>query len=102
MIEIIRHRDYATVKPGQDIVASMVPELRKELRSLLDEEPGGIIIDLAGVEMIDSVGLGSLIATHNSLGKVGGRLKVINASSSLYGLFRTTRLDKHFDVKGSE
>jgi len=98
MREIKRIGDRATVRPGGDLVASMVQEFKKELRSLLEEEPVEIAIDLADVDMIDSVGLGVLIATHNSISKIGGKLTVMNASENIYGLLKTMRLDKHFGV----
>lgn len=98
MSEITRNGNRVTVLPGRDLVASMVQEFKKELRALLDEEPVEIAIDLKDVEMIDSLGLGVLIATHNSISKVGGKLMVLNASENVYGLFKTMRLDKHFGV----
>ena len=101
MSDIKRIGDGATVKPGRDLVASMVKEFKKELRSLLEEEPAEITIDLVGVDMIDSVGLGVLIAAHNSISKMGGKLTVMNASENIYGLFKTMRLDKHFGVKSA-
>ncbi|MFP5212289.1 MAG: STAS domain-containing protein [Acidobacteriota bacterium] len=98
MSEIERRGEQVIVKPGQDLVASMTPEFRKELRVLLDEGCRDLVIDLVDTEMIDSVGLGALIAAYNSLSKKGGKLSVINASANIHGLFKTTRLDKHFNV----
>jgi len=98
MSEIVRLGDHTIVRPEHDLVASVVPEFRKEVQSVLEEDPKELVIDLGNVEMIDSVGLGVLIATHNSLGKIGGKLKVVNASSNICGLFKTMRLDKHFSV----
>ena len=86
------------IKPGKDIVASMVDELRKKLLILIDKGNNDLCIDLAGVEMIDSVGLGVLIATHNSLSRNGGKLTVTNVSEDIYGLFKTMRLDQHFQI----
>ena len=80
------------------MVASMAQEFRNEVRSLVEEGTKELVIDLAGVEMIDSVGIGVLIASHNSLAKVGGKLKVTNVSKEVYGLFKTMRLDQHFEV----
>jgi len=87
-----------TIKPGKDIVASMVQDLKKELQSIVSEGAVELEIDLDGVEMIDSVGLGAFIATHNSLSKAGGKLSVVKASEDIYNLFLTMRLDKHFSV----
>jgi len=88
------------ISPGQDIVASMVPEFKKRLQELIVEE--GITeldIDLTGVEMVDSVGLGAFIATHNTLSQKNGKLTVINASDDIYSLFKTMRLDQHFEIQ---
>lgn len=101
MSEIERTGDQATVRPGCDLVASMVPEFREEMRSLLSKTPSEITIDLTGVEMIDSVGLGVLIATHNSISRIGGKLMVTNACENIYGLLKTMRLDKHFRIMSS-
>lgn len=86
------------VKPGKDVVASMANEFRAELNSQIQESPSELVIDLSGVEMVDSVGIGVIIATHNSLDQKGGKLKVINIAEDIYGLFSTMRLDRHFTV----
>lgn len=88
-----------TVKPGKDVVASMANEFRAELNSQIQEAPSELIIDLDGVEMVDSVGIGIIIATHNSLDQKGGKLKVVNIADDIYGLFSTMRLDRHFSVE---
>jgi anti-anti-sigma factor len=98
MSETLREQGHVTVRPGPDLVASMAGEFKSELKALLDEGIKDLVIDLAGVEMVDSVGLGVLIATHNSLRQAGGQLTVANPSPDIQSLFRTTRLDKHFKV----
>jgi anti-anti-sigma factor len=98
MSEILREQGHVTVRPGSDVVASMAGELKSELKALLDQGIKDLVIDLASVEMVDSVGLGVLIATHNSLRQAGGQLTVSNPSPDLQSLFRTMRLDKHFRV----
>jgi anti-sigma B factor antagonist len=98
MSEIIKEGDKVIVKPGMDVVASMANDFRTELHSVVQESPKEILIDLAGVEMVDSVGIGVIIATHNSINKAGGKLKVINVIKDIYSLFSTMRLDRHFNV----
>jgi anti-anti-sigma factor len=87
-----------TLKPGRDIVASMADELRKNLLKEVNDGIKKLTIDLDGVEMVDSVGIGVLVATHNSLSKSGGTMAVSNVSADLCKLFRTMRLDQHFEV----
>jgi anti-sigma B factor antagonist len=45
----------------------MAEDFRKKLLKLAQKGIIDLIIELIGVEMVDSVGLGVLIATHNSL-----------------------------------
>jgi anti-anti-sigma factor len=97
---ITRNGDQIILKPGDDIIASNVPDLRDVLKTLVAEGARHIVIDLARVRIIDSSGIGLLVAVHNSLSRLDGKLSVINASVDLMELFRTFRLDKHFSVSG--
>jgi anti-anti-sigma factor len=99
MMELSREGIRVNVKPGGNIVASGINELRAKLKPVIDDGGREIIFDLEGVRMIDSIGLGLLIATHNSLAGVGGKLKIVNASKDLLDLFRNMRLDQHFEVR---
>ena len=87
------------VQPGTDIVASMADDFKKNLLQMVGDGIPELIIDFAGVDVVDSVGLGVVIATHNSLSNRGGSLKVINVSDDIYQLFKTMRLDQHFEVQ---
>lgn len=98
MSEIEKRGNETIVKPSGDIVASMVREFRQELLSLVEEGTKDLVIDMAGVEMIDSLGIGLLIASHNSLIGAGGKLTVTNTSKEVYSLLKTMRLDQHFEV----
>jgi len=86
------------ISPGGSIVASMAQDFRTLLKQAADSNPDGFAIDLREVEQIDSVGLGVLIAAHNSLAKSGGKLALVNASDDILRLLRAMRLDKHFLV----
>ena len=99
MLDVIRDGSRFIFNPGQDVVASVASNLKKQLHSLLQEGIQELVIDFADVEMIDSVGLGILISSHNSLIKYGGRLKIVNVSKDILALLKAMRLDKHFEVK---
>jgi anti-anti-sigma factor len=85
--------------PAGDIVASVAEDLRARLREIMGEHPGPLVMDLARVELIDSVGIGLLIAVHNTLAKSGEKLVLIHVNQDLAGLLRTMRLDKHFSIE---
>ncbi len=86
------------IKPGKDIVASMAGDFRQDLLKQIDGGAKRLVVDMNDVEMVDSVGIGVLVAAHNSLAKNGGSMAVLNVSKDIYSLFRTMRLDQHFEV----
>ena len=102
MMDINKESDRTVVAPRKDIVAATAKAFREGLLALIDEGATTIVIDLTDVEMIDSVGLGVFIATHNTLSNADGKLTVINASPDVFKLFRTMGLFRHFDIYKAE
>ena len=91
--------EQSTFTPGCDIVAAVTDTIKVELRALVSQSSGVFTIDLNGVDMIDSKGIGLLIATNNSLTGQGRQLRIIHASPDLIDLFRVMRLDRHFLIE---
>jgi anti-anti-sigma factor len=84
--------------PGRDIVVSTVDEMKAEIKKLLAASTGDLTIDFSGVEMIDSKGLGLLIASFNSLEAAGRKLRIKGAIPDIVELLRVMRLDRHFII----
>ncbi|PIE62575.1 MAG: anti-anti-sigma factor [Desulfobacter postgatei] len=101
MNEIVNIEDQTIVKPGEDVVASMADAFKAELLSAVNSSQGTLVIDLNGVNIVDSVGIGVIIATYNSLSQSNRQLKVINVAKDIYGLFSTMRLDRRFTVEAA-
>ena len=98
MSKIERQEGKIIVQPEEDIVASMVDDFTNELRGFVENGETDLVLDLQQVKMIDSMGLGALIATHNSLVKRDSQLEVKNANEDILNLFKTMRLDHHFRI----
>ncbi|MHB1349563.1 MAG: anti-sigma factor antagonist [Desulfobulbus sp.] len=99
MSNVEETREKVVIRPGRDIVSSMVGELREELKAVVDKQDVLLTVDLEGVRMIDSMGLGVLIATHNSLMKRNARLELVNISGDILQLLKNMRLDRHFSLR---
>ncbi|THB65092.1 MAG: anti-sigma factor antagonist [Desulfovibrio sp.] len=101
MSDVTRTGNKAVVTPSRNITAGMTDSLRKELKSLLDEGVTDLTIDFSRVEMLDSVGIGLLIAAHNSLLKEGAVLRLTGVNQDVMGLLSTMRLTSHFSIHSS-
>ncbi len=97
MSEIRQEENKTIVKFDQDLVASVVPELKQELKEIL-EQGNDLAVDLQDINIVDSKGIGLLIATHNSLQENNKALEILNPSEDVFNLFKSMRLDKHFHI----
>jgi len=97
---MITNEQQVVFQPEGDIVAASAAELRGKLRDLVNNGARQLVIDLEKTKMVDSVGLGLLIASHNSLQKVGGQLSIVRASADILELLTTMRIHQHFSVSG--
>jgi anti-anti-sigma factor len=95
---VIQTDSQATIILEQNLVASEVPDLKRELKRLIGEGVTSIQLDCGHLEIIDSTGIGCLVAAHNSLDKVDGKLTLINVSSDIYDLLCSMRLDRRVKI----
>jgi anti-anti-sigma factor len=91
----------AMARPDGDLVAARLPALRSRLSEMVAAGILHLTLDLAGVQSIDSMGIGLLVSAHNSLRKAGGELTVIHASNDILDLFHAMRIHQHFSVSGN-
>ncbi|MBS1825944.1 MAG: STAS domain-containing protein [Acidobacteria bacterium] len=97
---ITTNEDGAIVQPAGDVTATSAPELRSALKGVIAGGARAVTVDFSNVQMLDSAGIGLLIATHNSLAKVSGKLSVVRASAEIMDLFQMMRIHQHFSVSG--
>lgn len=96
--QVLQQGDSVVYIPGNDLVASGIPAVRGELKQLIEQGAKLLVVDLSNVRIIDSSGIGCLVAAHNTLKKKSGRLEVRQASAEIFELFHSMRLDRHFTV----
>lgn len=98
--EIRMEGKVAVVAPGGDVLASSMPDLRPALRDLVRSGVGEIVMDLRDTSMIDSTGLGLLLAAFNSIQAAGGKFSIVHASDEILELLHSMRMHQHFSVSG--
>jgi anti-anti-sigma factor len=69
-----------------------------ELRDLLGAQLAGpasrVLLDLSGVTLIDSSGVGVLVTAHRTADTIGARLALAGASATVGRVFELTRTNK--------
>jgi anti-sigma B factor antagonist len=87
---------------GRVRIGGATVALHKAIRCLVEEGKTQILLDLAWVKHIDSAGLGELIASHVTLDKKGGALKLMHMTESVHELMTITKVLTVFDVYDDE
>lgn len=77
--------------------ASAAPAFKQNVLDVIGAGEPRLVLDLDGVEFIDSSGLGAMVGIRKSLGGLGA-LTLCNVSGSVLSLFRLTRMDKVFSI----
>lgn len=85
---------------GELDVAS-APSLRERLINLVAEGSHNLILDLEGLDFLDSTGLGVIISALKRARTNGGDLRLVCTQSRIRRLFEITALDKAFPLHPS-
>jgi anti-sigma B factor antagonist len=87
---------------GRERIRGATLALHESIRCLAGEGKTQVLLDLAWVKHIDSAGLGELIASHVTLDKKGGALKLMHMTESVHELMTITKVLTVFDVYDDE
>ena len=98
--EIEQNDKQGSVKLMGDLTAVLVPDLQTGLKQMLNGGTSEVVFDLAKTAMLDSSGIGLLIAAANSLARSGGKVRVTNVSPDILRLLQSMRLVGRLNVTG--
>lgn len=90
--------DVLVLKPAsRRIEASTSSDFKSTVAEWIKKGHRRIVLDLAGIDFIDSSGLGAIISSLKSVGD-GGDLVLCNISEQVMNLFRLTRMNRVFAI----
>ena len=99
-----RHLDRTTILDvSGDIVLATSPELRKALlRELREMRIPRVVLNLKGVEYVDSSGVASLVEALKASRDVGSRLILFGLNSAVRELLQLSKLLSIFEIAETE
>lgn len=90
--------DWHLLRVQGEIDMATAPKLRQQIIALVGQGSTHIIVDLEGVEFIDSTGLGVLVGAVKRVRTLEGALRVVCQRPNLVELFELTKLTSVFSV----
>jgi len=87
---------------GRIVLGEEIGDLRDAVRALVAEGKKKIILNLAGVDYIDSSGVGELVGSFTTVRNAGGELKLLNLTQKVHDVLHVTKLYTVFDIKDDE
>jgi anti-sigma B factor antagonist len=89
---------FTVIEVGGEIDVYTAPKLRERLISLVDSGSYQLIVDMEGVEFLDSTGLGVLVGGLKRVRAHEGGIDLVCTQSRILRIFRITGLNRVFSI----
>lgn len=78
------------------------PKLRETMVALIEEGNPHLLINMTGVDYIDSTGLGTLVGGLKRASEKNGTIRIVCPNEQIYKVFNITGLVKVFSIFDNE
>src|SRR4051794_36576819 len=87
---------------GKITIGSGDQQLREVISNAINQGKNNILLDMSGVTVIDSSGIGELVGSYTTVTNRGGKLKLLHLPAKLNELLHVTQLITVFEVHENE
>ena len=95
--------DVTTLDLSGSFVSGLgLEQLRPRIDQLLAGKKVNVVLNMHGVSVIDSAGVGDLVGCFSTLKRAGGSMKILNPSPFVQDILRITRLPTIIEVHDTE
>ena len=100
-LDVSKVGDYSVVDVKGEIDVYTAPKLREKLIELVSEGSHHVVVNLEGVDFLDSTGLGVLVGALKRVKAHDGSLSLVCTQDKILKIFKITGLTKVFPIHGS-
>jgi anti-sigma B factor antagonist len=100
-LDVTERDGFAVLAVSGEVDVATVPRLREQLHGLVAQGSNQIIVDLDGVDFLDSTGLGVLVGALKWVRSNNGDLHLICTQPRIRKVFEVTGLTKVFSLYDS-
>ena len=90
--------DTVRISAVRQLGAANASAFRDWARAALADGEKNLDIDLANTTYLDSCGLGTLVALHQTVRDRAGTLRLLNPSRAVHQILELTRMDNLFEI----
>lgn len=98
-LDVSQRGEWSIVEVGGEVDVATAPRLREQLIKLVNDQRFRIVVDLGGVDFIDSTGLGVLIGALKRVRTHDGDLALVCTERRILKVFEITGLDRVFRIR---
>jgi anti-sigma B factor antagonist len=100
-LDVSERGGYSVLAVSGEVDVATVPRLREQLHGLVAEGNTRIVVDLDGVDFLDSTGLGVLVGALKRVRSNDGELTLVCTQPRIRKVFEVTGLTKVFTLYDS-
>jgi anti-sigma B factor antagonist len=90
--------DETTVRIGGTLDALSTPEIRPAIDQIVADERKLVVVELSGLELIDSSGVAIIVSLYKRVRAGGGQVNVVGARDQPLAIFKLLRMDRVFSL----
>jgi len=100
-IDVRKVNSFSVIDVKGEIDVYTAPKLREQLIELVSEGSYDIVVNLEGVDFLDSTGLGVLVGALKRVKAHDGSLSLVCTQDKILKIFKITGLTKVFPIHAS-
>ena len=100
-LDVRKVGDHSVVDVKGEIDVYTAPKLREKLIELVSEGSHNVVVNLEGVDFLDSTGLGVLVGALKRVKAHDGSLSLVCTQDKILKIFKITGLTKVFPIHSS-
>lgn len=94
----VEKNDITVLSLKGSLNALTAPDVKADIDAMVAEKRLKVVVDLEGLDLIDSSGVGAIVSLFKRLRMVGGDVKIAALRGQPKEIFRILRLEKAFDI----
>lgn len=102
VVEMARDGEELRLRIGGKLTATETPDLQAALKKEIAAGARDLVFDLQGTAVLDSIGIGLLVAAGNSVAAVQGSIRLVNVGDDIFKLLRSMRLGHRLNASAEE